>query len=275
MKDKILLLAPAKINIFLRILGRKFDGYHSLRSGITLINLFDEISIERSSKMQISYIGDFKPKKEYNDCIIKKTLEFINISKNLDIKIKKNIPVQGGLGSASTNAATLIKGLDILKLIKKKDPKHYVKLGSDIPFFLYNKDCLVTGIGEKLYPQNFPKYFFLLIKPKFGNLTKDLYSSLGYKIGSYESKFDENENKIIETDTGNDFEKVILKKNKKFKDIINFLESLDNVIFTRMTGSGSCCFATFEKKEYAIRANNLFKLNFPNLWSVVCENNFI
>ena len=96
MRDKVTILAPAKINIFIRVLGKRSDGYHAIRSGITFINLFDEVSIKLSDKMHISYSGYFQPKKTYNDCIIKKTLNFVNNDKNLDIKIKKIFQFRGG-----------------------------------------------------------------------------------------------------------------------------------------------------------------------------------
>ena len=131
MKDKVKVFAPAKINLFLRILGRRSDGYHIIRSGITFINLFDELEIRKSDRMSISYSGPFEPNGgTFQDCIIIKTLKFLGLDNNLklNIKINKNIPVQGGLGSASTNAAALIKGLDVMHLIKKKIQKNMLNL---------------------------------------------------------------------------------------------------------------------------------------------------
>ena len=91
-----------------------------------------------------------------------KTLKFLGLNKkiHLDLTITKNIPVQGGLGSASTNAAALIKGLETMGLISKREPNFYSMLGADIPCFLFKKDCLVTGIGEIIYHHEFPKYYF-------------------------------------------------------------------------------------------------------------------
>jgi 4-diphosphocytidyl-2-C-methyl-D-erythritol kinase len=274
--DSVKIFTPAKINLFLKILGRRQDGYHIIRSGITFINLFDQIDIKVSDKMLIQYSGPFKPSgRNYEDCIILKTLKFLHLDKNhnFNISVTKNIPVQGGLGSASTNAAGLIQGLELMKMIKKREPKDYVALGADIPSFLFKKNCLVTGIGEKLYSYPFSKYYFLLIKPSVNNSTKNMYDKLGYQSGSYELPFDFEEFEINDEDTGNDFEKFIWGKNKEVKNIVNFLEDLDDIIFSRMTGSGSCWYAVFENKEHAIKANEIFKSNFSNLWSCVCENN--
>lgn len=278
MKDKVKVFAPAKINLFLRILGRRSDGYHIIRSGITFINLFDELEIRKSDRMSISYSGPFEPNGgTFQDCIIIKTLKFLGLDNNLklNIKINKNIPVQGGLGSASTNAAALIKGLDVMHLIKKKNPEKYVELGSDIPCFLFEKNCLVTGIGERLNYQFFPKYYFLLVKPKFNNSTKDMYNKLDYDILTRDqiSFFDENQ--INLDDSGNDFEKNLYKENIEFQKIFEFLDCLKDAVFYRMTGSGSCCYAVFKEKEHAIKASETFKSNFSDLWFCVCENNIV
>ena len=251
------IFAPAKLNIFLKVLGRRSDGYHIIRSGITFIDLYDEVEINISNKMCIRYKGPFRPKGDtYDDCIILKTLKFLGVNKdlNLDITITKNIPVLGGLGSASTNAAALIQGLVNMKLITKKEPNIYTILGADIPCFLFQKNCLVMGIGEIIHQQNFPKYYFLLVKPNFDNSTKDIYNKLGCKVGSYDGIYGYGENQINVNDTGNDFEKVVFRENSEFIEIIDFLEGLDKVIFSRMTGTGSCCYAVFEKKRIRIKS---------------------
>ena len=276
MLDKIKVLAPAKLNIFLKVVGRRKDGLHNIRSGITFINLYDELEIKISDKLKISYHGPFKPINEnYDDCIIAKSLNFFALNKdiNLDIKIKKNIPVQGGLGSASTNAAALIKGLNMMKLIKKKEPKDYAHIGADIPCFLYNKNCLVMGIGDKIYPYSFPKYYFLIVKPNFNNSTKEMYHKLKFKKNFFQENLFLNQITIKNEDTGNDFEKIIFKHNVNSKKIYNYLENIDNTIFSRMTGSGSCFYSVFYKKQDAINAKKIFKSQFTDLWTFVGENN--
>lgn len=276
MTSQIEIAAPAKINIFLKVLNKRLDGYHNIRSGITFVNLFDKVVIKKSDKMTIRYDGPFKPDKEnYDDCIILKTLNFLKINDKikLDISITKNIPVAGGLGSASTNAAALIKGLNEMNLIKKKENKEYVSLGADIPCFLYKQNCLAMGIGEILYPLHFPKYYFLIIQPKWKNSTKEMYN----KLESYDQIIKDSSSipviNINDDDFGNDFEKVVLKEQKNFREIMSFIEQLNNVIFCRMTGSGSCFYAVFEKKKFALEANNIFKRKFNDLWTYVCENN--
>jgi 4-diphosphocytidyl-2-C-methyl-D-erythritol kinase len=278
MLDSITSLVPAKLNIFLKVLGRKNDGYHIIRSGITFINLYDKLHIEISDKNKISYEGYFKPIEGiYSDCIIEKTLEFLNLPNNLRFKIsvEKNIPVQGGLGSASTNAAGLIKALQQMKLIEIKEPQLYSSLGSDIPAFLYGKNCIVTGTGEKIAYQPVPKYFFLLVKPKYNNSTKSMYEKLLFKRNTYNFRYNSDSFDLNDDDNGNDFEKIVLQENEEFSIIMKYLEKLDKVIFSRMTGSGSCCYAVFENMNQAYEAQSIFKSNFSNLWTFVGENNII
>ena len=273
-----IILAPAKINIFLKVLSKRNDGYHEIRSGITFVNLFDKIEITGHYENRITYSGKFKPNDEtYDNCIIQRTIDFLELREKLNMKInvQKNIPVQGGLGSASTNAASLIIFFESIGLIEKKNPSYYASLGADIPCFLFKKDCIATGMGENLIAQPFPKYFFLLVKPKFNNSTKRMYQKLKFNNKDFNYNYLTEKNQLNEDDNGNDFDQIVVNENFEYQRIIEYLENLDQAIFARMTGSGSCCYAVFEKKEYVLNAIGLFKSKFPDLWSIVCENNII
>ena len=266
--NKITIKAPAKINLFLQLLNKRIDGYHNINSGITFIDLYDEIEIQKSNSFKINYTGPFKPSKGiYKDCIIKKIVEILPFDKkiNLDISINKNIPVQGGLGSASTNAVGFIKGLQKLKIIKLNQPFPYTYyFGADIESFLFGKSCIVKGIGDKVIPFKFPKYFFLLVKPKVNFSTRIMYSKLKIPIKS--------NIKMKKKYLKNDFEKIAKNKSKEIIDILHYLRSLDNIIFANLTGSGSCCYAVFKKRNLAEQAQYKFNTNFPNLWTYVGEN---
>ena len=274
--DKIVLKAPAKINLFLHVLNKRDDGYHNIRSGITFINLYDEVCIKRNNSMIIQYSGTFKPVQDFfEDCIIKKTLKFLNLDNkvNLRININKNITIQAGLGSASTDAAALIKGLEKLEIIKiNNNYKFYSQLGADIPVFLYGKNALVKGIGEKVYQHEFPKYFFLLVKPGINFSTKKMYDKID-RI--FQDDNITNNNIVNNDDHGNDFENIAINENEEINQILKYLSSSEKCIFSQMTGSGSCCFAAYEKQEYANKAQMNLSENFPKLWSFVGENNTI
>ena len=249
MKDKFIELAPAKINLFLKIINKRTDNYHNIRSGITFINLFDQITVEKSSFFKINYIGKFAPENNfYTDCILQRLFETFQISKpRLNFIVEKNIPVQSGLGSASSNAAAMFRILEKMNIYKINDIRDTRILGSDIPLFLNQKDCLIRGTGEKITNKVYPKYYFLLVKPNSQCSTKEMYNLIKNHDLDYNVKNDYEE--INEFDIGNDFEKIIIRINEEVTQILNFFKNLEYVIFSRMTGTGSCCYAAFNKKN--------------------------
>ena len=275
--DEIKIKAPAKINLFLHVLRKRKDGYHDIESGISLINLYDEISIKKNTKTNINFEGPFKPDKGYyENCIIKKTLNFLGLDNNFNfnINIKKNIPTEAGLGSASTNAAALIKALDTNKIRKiNTDYKFYSSIGADIPFFLFGKNAIVSGIGEKLNYYKIPSYYFLLVKPLINFSTKNMYGKISRNISSKKNK--EIKNYINNDYKRNDFEAIAIKENNEMYELINFLSSTKNCIFSRMSGSGSCCYATYDNLNFAVNAQKNVKDKFPKYWSFVANNNTI
>ena len=275
MKDRFIELAPAKINLFLKILNKRTNNYHNIRSGITFINLFDEITVEKSSFFKITYIGKFAPKNNfYTDCILERLFETFQINKpRLNFIIEKNIPVQSGLGSASSNAAAMFRILEKMNIYKIHDIKDTRILGSDIPLFLNQKDCLIRGTGEKITNKMYPKYYFLLVKPSSNCSTKEMYNLI--KANDLDYNIENDYEEINEFDIGNDFEKIITRINEEVAKILNFLKDLECVIFSRMTGTGSCCYAAFDKKKDAENAQKIFVKKFPLLWTLITENNAI
>ncbi len=275
MLDKIIEKSPAKINLFLKIINKRQDGYHNIRTGITFLNLHDEITIEPNAKFEIIYRGKFAPKNnEFKDCIVKKLFHFLKIDPpKVLISIIKNFPYQAGLGSASSNVSTVIKILENLEVIERKNIFDYVNLGSDVPLFLNQKDSLVRGKGDLIKNIIFPKYYFLIIRPSFTCSTEKMYNSFPSSDIDFNPEFDLED--INDQDNGNDFEKILRKIEPEFIRIYDYLENLEGVIFTRLTGSGSCLFSVFEKKEYAQNAKNNFSKDFPTLWSTTSENNLL
>ncbi len=273
MLDNIIEKSPAKINLFLRIINKRKDGFHNIRTGITFINLYDEIKVQPHHRFEVIYSGKFAPKNNrFEDCIIKKIFSFLNIKEpKLLFSVSKNFPYKAGLGSASSNAATVIKILENLEIIKKINIFEYINLGSDIPIFLHQNDALVRGRGDLISKILFPKYYFLIIQPSFVCSTKEMYESFSSTDLNYNSDFDLEE--INDQDNGNDFEKIINKREPEFISLINYLKNLDGVIFSRITGSGSCLFSVFEDKKFAEKAKEMISHDFKELWVETAENN--
>ncbi len=275
MLDKIIEKSPAKINLFLRIINKRQDGFHNIRTGATFLDLFDEIKVQPHNKFEVKYSGNFSPKnKTFKDCIINRLFTFIKKEPpKLLFSISKNFPYQAGLGSASSNVATVIRILENLELIEKKNIFEYVSLGSDVPFFLHEKDSLIRGKGNLIANVIFPKYYFLIVQPSFRCSTKKMYELLQPIDFDYKVEFDLEE--INDQDSGNDFEKILKKTEPEFISIIDYLDTLEGSIFSRLTGSGSCIFSVFEKKEEVEVAHAKFKIDFPKLWSIVSQNNLV
>jgi len=275
MKDKFIELAPAKINLFLKIINKRTDNYHNIRSGITFINLFDQITVEKSSFFKINYIGKFAPENNfYSDGILERLFETFGINKpRLNFIVEKNIPVKSGLGSASSNAAAIFRILEKMNIYKIHDIKDARILGSDVPLFLNQKDCLIRSAGEIITNQVYPKYYFLLVKPSSLCSTKEMYSLI--KDSDLDYNIENDYEEINEFDIGNDFEKIINRINEEVTQILNFFKDLEYVIFSRMTGTGSCCYAAFNKKKDAENAQKIFVKKFPLLWTLITENNTI
>ena len=267
-------ISPAKINLFLKIISKRDDGYHNLRSGVTLINLHDEVSAEKSSEFKVKYTGQFAPPNNtFKDCIIEKIFSIFNLKKpQYCFTIKKNIPVQSGLGSASSNAAAVLR---ILKKLDYKEIKtiNFSEIGADVPLFVENQDSLVRGIGDITIKQLFPKYYFLLIKPIQNCSTQEMYHEVNINELKFDLNFDTDE--ISEFDMGNDFEVIAERKYPEISTFLKFMRGFSDVIFSRLTGSGSCIYSAFEKKDSAEKALKLFKKRFPDHWAVVVENNFL
>ncbi len=267
-------ISPAKINLFLKIISKRDDGYHNLRTGVTLINLYDEVSAQKSSEFNVKYTGEFAPPNNvFKDCIVEKIFSKFNIVKpQYCFTIKKNIPVQSGLGSASSNAAAIIR---ILKKLDYTETKtiNFSEIGADVPLFVANQDSLVRGIGDITIKQLFPKYYFLLIKPIQNCSTKEMYNAVDINDLKFDLNLDTDE--ISEFDMGNDFEVIADRKYPEISTLLKFMRSFSEVIFSRLTGSGSCIYSAFDKKDSAEKALDIFKERFPDHWAVVVENNFL
>ena len=156
MPDKIIEKSPAKINLFLKIINKRDDGYHNIRTGITFIDLYDEISVQPHNKFEVIYTGKFAPKNNlFEDCIIDKLFAYIQEDKpKLLFTISKNFPYEAGLGSASSNVASVIKILE--NLIFKIRKKTFCDLAI-CPFLVYFTPDLTNNFifFEKMFDLNY------------------------------------------------------------------------------------------------------------------------
>jgi len=268
-----LLKSPAKINLFLDVLSKDNNGFHSIKSILTLIDLHDEIIIKDSDSLDINFSGDFS--NEVNQNNIQILFDFLTKKKIIksakySIKIIKNIPVGAGLGGGSSNIATILSFLCSKKIIKFNEAINVAReLGSDIEFFFDAAPAIVVGKGNVLRRITpFKESYLLLVYPNFVLSTEKVY-----KINT---KFDTEKHIALEKEDY-DFDKIMqLSSNSlqmaaiglcpDIKYIIDKLTSMKGSLYSRMTGSGSCCFAVFNEKDLAQEATNTLKSHHPDWW---------
>ena len=181
------LFSPAKVNLFLRVLNKRKDGAHDIETLFERIDLFDVIDLKPSpGAIRIKTSGERVPSDRRNLAYQAARLlkETYRVPKGATITIKKRIPVSAGLGGGSSNAATVLLGLNRLwdlNLSKDKLMKLGARLGSDVPFFIMETSFAVgRGRGERLkkVPRPDKKIWHVLVKPSFGISTKEAYGGL-------------------------------------------------------------------------------------------------
>ena len=254
--------SPAKLNLFLKIINKRNDGYHNLQSIFQLINLQDDIYIKiRYQDSQINVSNSSLLIKPENDLAFKAAhLMLSNQKLGADIFINKKIPIGAGLGGGSSNAATVMMAINKLaKLnISKADLiKSSLNLGADIPFFINGKNSWVEGVGEILYDIKIPNFSYILVVPNLSINTKTIFngfeltnSVIPLKIASSYKAADHD---LIE----NDLQDTVIRKYKKMTALLDWMKTFGNA---KMSGSGSSIF---------IRAKNLnmaksIKKNLPS-----------
>ena len=267
--------AYAKINLFLNVLNKTKNNLHKLKSLVCFIDLYDEIVITESKDFSIKIKGPFKNFIKKN--IIEKTFftfsNFINLKTNYKISLNKKIPVSAGLGGGSADAAAVLQGLNLLnkKKIKQKNLfKIAMKMGSDVPACLYNKNVFFSGHGQILSKApKIPQFSILLINPRKELSTKKVFSLYKSKKSKKISnlKYKNFFSWILKQN--NDLQKYSEKFVPEIKEMLIFLNSSKNCFFSKMTGSGPTVFGLFRKKIDAKKVNLLLKKKHPKWWSGV------
>lgn len=174
--------AYGKINLSLNITGVREDGYHTLESIFLPLNFYDEITINKSDKMEYKSSQSFIRFNESNTIV--KAVELMkkefSIEDNFSIYLNKHLPMQAGLAGGSTDGAAVIRAINKmynLKLSEEKIKELCLSIGADVLFTYYNKPAYVTGIGDEIkFIDVKEDYYVLIVKPKFGVSTKDCYN---------------------------------------------------------------------------------------------------
>ena len=266
--------APAKINLYLRVVGRRKDGYHLLDTVLVPISLYDEIEIQRlkaarhrtrpsASPIKITCDHPLVPAGKKNlvfqaaDLIMKTA----GVDQPISIHVRKRIPVGAGLGGGSSDAAATLVALNRLFRLgysMRRLEKLGLSLGDDVPFFIRRRPARARGIGERLTPlANFPLLWLVILYPGFPVSTAWVYRrsrpkltkpKVNTSITCFRSSFAKLREILV-----NDLEAVAIAKHPRIGMLKERLrcEEADGVL---MSGSGSSVFGIFAARRFAIRA---------------------
>ena len=276
------ILSPAKINLCLHILGRRRDGYHNLSMLMEKVSLCDELTFEKipSGIEVLSETLDVPVEENLVTKAARLFQEVCGTSCGVRIHLAKKIPMGGGLGGGSSDAAAVLKGLNELWGLHwpiSKLAAVGVKLGADVPFFIYDGPAKVEGIGEQITPlKKFPKLWIILINPGVHVATPNAYNLWDQKermnlTQQNQSVRDSGTFEGVIQVLHNDFESVVIPEYPAIqmaKDTLLHAGASGAL----MSGSGSTVFGLFETKEKRDRA--LKKIKTEPKWQVFAVENW-
>jgi 4-diphosphocytidyl-2-C-methyl-D-erythritol kinase len=262
-------LSPAKINLMLRILGQRDDGYHLLQTYFQILDWGDYMEFTPSNTNNITIHGDFKDLEQQDNLIYKaaKLLKPYNKTKHgIDISIDKNIPQGSGLGGGSSNAGTTLRILNQIwqcNLSQQELQEMAIKLGADVPIFVLNQSAMATGVGENLTPYQIESYYFVLIFPNTSIATIDIFNSQNLDRKQSRIKLCEINNK---KSWNNACLEVVLNK---YPEVNRIYRKVSALTPTFMSGTGSTLFCCFSSKQ---KATQFIQKNLSDWSTVLCQS---
>jgi len=243
--NSIELNCPAKLNLNLSVLSKRMDGMHEINTQFQLIDLFDEMIIEKNKNKSVLVKTNIGASIDGKNNIVFRAIrllsEYIEKEIHCDVHIKKNIPIGGGLGGGSSNAAAALIGINFLfqlGLSAEDLNRVGLKLGADVPFFIFGKNASASGIGDQFVEEkNICKKKFLLLFPQIHSSTKELFSQW--------DKLNKNSQETILQNEENSFLPLFLKKNQ---DVNRVFQQLCAISPLRLSGTGSTMFYAYDNK---------------------------
>jgi 4-diphosphocytidyl-2-C-methyl-D-erythritol kinase len=279
----------AKVNLTLRVVGRRTDGYHDLESVVAFADCADKLTLTPGPELTLKTVGPLATAcGELSDNLVLKAARLLGEAV-ADLKtgafvLDKLLPVAAGIGGGSADAAAalrLLARLNNLSLDDKRLQKVALKVGADVPVCLASRACDMTGVGEKLLPLSPPTMPSVLVNPCVPVATKDVFAALGLRHGELRvgvadvmteaSSWPEEGGSLEEWVEAlaagtNDLEEPAMRIQPVIGEVITVLNATNGAWLARMSGSGATCFAVYENTAEARRAADKIRLQRPSWW---------
>jgi 4-diphosphocytidyl-2-C-methyl-D-erythritol kinase len=278
----------AKVNLTLRVVGRRVDGYHDLESVVAFADCADRLSLIPGAELQLATTGPLAEAcGEVADNLVLKAArllaERVPGLKTGAFTLHKVLPVAAGIGGGSADAAAALRLLARANGLPMDDARltEVARLtGSDVPVCLSSCACVMTGVGETLLPLRLPKLACVLVNPRVAVATKDVFQALGLRNGELLVGATDVIQAIVWPEDGapardwieafaaetNDLEEPAIRIQPVIGEVLSALEDAGEARLVRMSGSGATCLAIFDDAATAQIAAEKIRLTHPQWW---------
>jgi 4-diphosphocytidyl-2-C-methyl-D-erythritol kinase len=260
MSTRVLRLpAPAKLNLFLHVTGRRSDGYHMLETLLVPISHGDEIVLAEQDDRRVARLegpAEVAPEDDLAVRAARLLQRSCRVERGVAIRVRKRIPLGGGLGGGSSDAATVLLGLNRLwqlGLSRRALMTLALELGADVPFFVFGEPALGRGIGELLAAVSLPPLWFVVLEPPISVATAAVFAAPELTRHSPSAKI-----QVFPENFGrNDLQSVAIAQFPEIAACLGALADAGAVaapaVAARMSGAGACVFAAFDAEKDAQR----------------------
>ncbi|HZR74119.1 4-(cytidine 5'-diphospho)-2-C-methyl-D-erythritol kinase [Bradyrhizobium sp.] len=280
--------ARAKVNLTLRVVGRRADGYHDLESVVAFADCADRLTLLPGEELRLATTGPLAAAcGEVADNLVLKAArllaERVPRLKTGTFTLNKVLPVAAGIGGGSADAAAALRLLaraNDLAIDDKRLTEVAKLTGADVPVCVPSQPCVMTGVGESLLPLKLPKIPCVLVNPRIAVATKDVFTALGLRSGELLVGIADVIQAMVWPEAGasleewveafaassNDLEEPAMRIEPVIGNVIAALNATNGAWLARMSGSGATCFAIYENTAEAGRAAEKIRSDHPTWW---------
>lgn len=255
--------APAKLNLMLHITGRRADGYHELQTLFQFLDYGDELVLRPREDGQIRLLTEL-PGVDHDNNLIVRAARLLQresgCALGADIQLTKRLPMGGGIGGGSSDAATTLVGLDHLwntRLGEDRLAELGLNLGADVPVFVRGRAAFAEGVGERLQPVDLPEPWFLVIAPQVSVSTAEIFADPELTRNTPAITV----RSLLAGGGHNDCQPVV---EKRYPEVRNALSLLNKFVQARMTGTGACVFGSFPNEGEADKVRRQLPATLPS-----------